>query len=100
MPYTALITKGEVRKSSGAIYSVSVNYTINDGTVDVLTGTVNTKYNSNAPDLSVTKAELQNQIKEAWDKYVAEQGVKTAAAFDTIISQIQTAANGYINLGG
>ena len=98
MAYTAVITKGEVRKGNAAIYTVNVNYTINDGTVDVLTGTVSTKYNSNAPDLAAIKADLQGQIKEDWDKYSAEQDVKTATAFDTMVSDIQTAANTYINL--
>ena len=98
MAYTVAITKGEVRKGNKAIYSVNIDYTINDGTVIVLSGTASTKYNSNAPDLTAIKADFERQMQEAWDKYKAEQIVKTAAAFDTMVSDIQTAANAYVNL--
>jgi hypothetical protein len=70
---------------------------VNDGVDDVFEQTATAKYNDNASDLNNVKNALIDELAEKWDKYAAENDLFTAAAFDTMISSIQTAANTYIN---
>lgn len=97
MAYTAVITKQSVRKISVTTYEASIQMVVNDGQSDVFTETASAKYNSNAPDMSAIKSALQSELIEKWDKWQAEQNVFEAAAFNTMIGQIQTAANNYVN---
>ncbi len=97
MAYTAVVEKQAVRKISNTLFSVSVKLTVNDGTEDVFDCTATARYNSNTPDLDNIKAGLIAELKERWDKYAAENGVYSAAAFDTMVGEIQTMTNGYIN---
>lgn len=92
------MTKGAVSLNvDTGIYSVPVNFIINDGASDILVGTVNTKYNPTEPDLVGIENRLKSDIKSAWDKYVAEIAVRDAAAFDTMITSLESQANAYVN---
>jgi len=97
MAYTATITKGAVSKTEGGLYNISIDMVVNDGENDVFERSFSTKYNPNAPNMNALKAELQGKIVADWDKFIAEAGIKDAAAFDSLISSLQTQANTYIN---
>lgn len=97
MAYTALVTKEEVVQLSGNRYQVNIRMVVNDGAEDVFNKTASAQYNSNSPNLIDVKSRLIEQLQEQWDKYAAEHGVYDAPAFDTMVGQIQTAANSYVN---
>jgi len=91
------ITKQNVTESSGGIFAVSVSFVVNDGTSDIIDTSVSARYDSNAPDLASVQATLQQKIQNIWDKHVSEQNKLNSAALDTIVSNIQTAADAYIS---
>ena len=97
MAYTAVVTKESVSRVSSVVYQVTIKLTVNDGILDVFESSVSEQYNSNSADLEGIKDRLIAQLQERWDKYAAEQGVYVAAAFDTMVGEIQTAANTYVN---
>ena len=97
MAYTATVTKESVSKISDVIYQVAIKVVVNDGAVDVFESTVSEQYNSNTGNLATVKARLLAQLQEEWDKYAAEHLVFSAAEFDTMVGEIQTLANTYIN---
>ena len=96
MAFTPTVTKVGVRKIGNNLYNVSIALTVNDGQADVFETTVSEKYNTGKPDLSGLKARLIAGLQEQWDQFAAEHNLFTAAAFDSMISDIQTAANSYI----
>ncbi len=97
MAYTAVVTKDSVTQVNDTIYNVTIRMVVNDGAEDVFDKTASAQYNSNSADLAGVKDRLIEQLQEQWDKYADEYGIYVAAAFDTMISQIQTAANTYVN---
>jgi hypothetical protein len=97
MAYTATVTKQSVTEICPNIYSVSINVVVNDGSDDVFEASASAGYRSTEPDLDGIKARLIQSFKVKWDKWVVEQQIFNAAAFDTMISGIQTTANSYIN---
>ena len=97
MANTAIVTKQSITQDSSGMYTVTIQMVVNDGASDIFTGTASAKYNDNSPDLGAVKANLQGQIQDQWDKFTDENTLFNAAAFDTMVSQIQTAANTYVN---
>lgn len=99
MALIATVTKGEVKKVDGSKdFSVTINVSIED---DVLSEIVFTKeysqrYNSDSVIGDIRTA-FQDMIQADWDKYIGEKNIYDAAAFDTMISQIQAVANTYVN---
>jgi hypothetical protein len=97
MAYTAIATKESVSKLNDSIYQVTIKLVVNDGASEVFSESVSEQYNNNAPDLTGIKARLLEQLRVKWDKYKAEHLIYVAGAFDTMVSEIQTTANAYIN---
>jgi len=97
MAYQVTMTKGNVTKTGDVIYSITVNCVVNDGVADVFERSITVKYNTNTTNLDAMKAAIMSELKEEWDKYVAEQDVKNAAAFDAALSDMQTQATAYVN---
>lgn len=97
MAYTAVVTKESVSKISDKIYQCSIKVVVNDGASDVFEATASEQYNTNSTNLTDVKNRLIAKIKEQWDKYADEHDIFSAAAFDTMVGEIQTAANVYIN---
>ena len=95
--YTAVVTKDSVSKVSDKVYQCSIRVVINDGTSDVFEAAASEQYNTNAANLTDVKNRLIAKVKEQWDKYSDEHGIFSAAAFDTMVNEIQSAANAYIN---
>ena len=94
---TATITKQSVTKLTDTDYQVTIHIVIKDDLdVILLEKDYSERYYS-ALQVSEVKAKLQAQMITDWDKYVAEQAIFNAAQFDTVVSEIQTAANAYIN---
>lgn len=94
--YTATITKQSVVKQ-GNFYRITLNVTINDEVSDVLDFQVTAKYSPNAPNMDAIKADLRQQMLAKWDEYKANNQVFTHPALDTVVSDLQTQANFYIN---
>jgi hypothetical protein len=97
MAYTVTMTKEGVSKAGNGILSISMGMTVNDGTSDVFQTSMTAKYNPNSGDLNAFKAAIQTELKERWDKWAAEKAILDSAALDTVLGQIQTAANTYVN---
>ena len=99
MAYTSTITKQSVSKVKGVDdYIVRINVSIEDETpVVVFEKEYDMRYNSNTT-IGDIQSGFQSQIQADWDGYVAEKTILDAVAFDTMVSQLQSAANTYINL--
>ena len=94
---TATITKQSVTKLTDTDYQVTIHIVIKDDLdVILLEKDYSERYYS-ALQVSEVKTKLQTQLVADWDKYKAEQIIFNAAQFDTVVSEIQTAANIYIN---
>lgn len=97
MALTAVITKASVNKLTPQDYRIEINATITDETATVLLEKSYSERWFSQIDINTIKTKLQSKIKEDWDKYVAEKEKYDAAAFDTMVGEIQTASNNYIN---
>jgi len=97
MANTVVITKQSVTKLTDTDYQITIHAVFKDeADVIVLEKDYSERYYS-ALDVDTIKTKLQNQMIVDWDLYVAEQNIFNAAQFDTMVSEIQTAANTYIN---
>ena len=96
MAYTATVTKQSVEKLTEHDYRIVIHIEIDDGSNVVFEGNYSERYYSSL-EVDAVKVKLQQQIVADWDKYVAEQDIFNAQAFDTMVSEIETAANNYIN---
>ena len=97
MAYTPTVTKSTVTKLSDVLYNITVSISISDGVSTVFERTASAKYNTNAGDMESLKAALIADVKNDWDKWKAEDNVFNAAAFDTLVSDMTTTINTYIN---
>lgn len=97
MAYTATVTKSDVKKVSESIYNITLDIVVNNGASDIFEESASAEYNMNEPDLDGFKARLIATFKEKWDKFAVELGIYTSGALNTIVSEIQTSANNYIN---
>ncbi len=94
----AIITKQSIEKLTEDDYQVTIHVIIeNDAAQTVIEKDYSERYYSSL-SIDIIKQKLQDKIKTDWDKYTAEQIIFDAAAFDTMVSEIQTTANTYINL--
>lgn len=98
MALTATITKGEVDKVPGHNdFNASINVVvINESAEVLLEKNYSERYNSDTP-LETIKQDLQNKFVADWNKRKSELEIKDAAAFDTLVSELQVAANTFIN---
>jgi len=97
MAYTATVTKQSVTKVNDNIFNCTIKIVVNDGVNDIFESTASQQYNTNTTDMDAVKASLQQKLVADWDKYASEQNIFNKAAFDTLVGEIQTAANTYIN---
>ena len=100
MAYTSLITKNFPVKEGGAddfTASIHVLITDNDnGDAIVLDKDYSVTYNTNT-DLADVKAIFQARFVADWQKFLSEKAIYDAVKFDTLVSELQTTANSYIN---
>ena len=94
---TAIITKQSVTKVTDTDYQVTIHVVVTDDAENILLEKDYSERYYSALQVDDIKVKLQNQLVDDWDKYVAEQNIFTAAQFDTVVSEIQAAANTYIN---
>lgn len=96
MANTAVITKQSVTKigKHGSNYNIVLNVIINDGTSNILNFNITTKYDG---DMDKVKTDLQNQIKDEWDKYIANKTVLDSTVLSNAVTTLQSQANTYIN---
>jgi len=93
---TATITKQSVEKLNANDYRVTIHVLIEDGAETLLEKDYSERYYDQL-SVGTIRTKLQDKIAADWDEYEAEQAIFDAAAFDTMVSQIQTVANNYIN---
>ena len=97
MAFTAEVTKNTVTQLTEDDFTVSIHVEFkNEFEEVVLEGDYSTRYYTAKP-VSGIETYFQGVIAADWDKYVAEQSIFNAATFDALISDLQTAANSYIN---
>lgn len=95
---TATITKQSIIKINESDYTVTIHAVfMNDDAEIVIEKDYSERYYS-ALDINTVKTKLQAQMITDWDNYEAEQVLFDAAVFDTMVDEIQIAANTYINL--
>ena len=98
MAYIINISKQNALKINMLDYQVIIHVVVTDGVTSeiLLEEDYSERYNSSTP-VSTIQAKLQDQIKVDWDKLKAEKVIFDAAAFNTVVAEIQTAATTYIN---
>ena len=97
MAYVATITKQSVSKASGSNdFTVTIHVLIVDGAETVLEKDYSQIYNT-SKTLDDIKAVFQAMLLSDWDRYVSEKVIYDAAQLNTLVSQLTTAANSYIN---
>ena len=98
MAYTATVTKQNVTKLNESDYQVTIHVMItNDITSEVILEKDYSERYYSALDVVTIRSRLQQQILDDWNKYIAEQNIYNRAVFDSMVSDIQTVANTYIN---
>ena len=97
MAYTAAVTKQSVSKASGSDdFIVTIHVVIDDGADVVLEKDYSQTYNSNT-NVADIKDKLQDDLVVDWEVFLSEKVIYDAAQFTTLVNQINTAANAYIN---
>ena len=97
MAYVATITKQSVSKATGSNdFTVTIHVLIVDGAETVLEKDYSQIYNTSKM-LDDIKAVFQAMLLADWDRYVSEKVIYDAVQFNTLVSQLQTSANAYIN---
>jgi hypothetical protein len=97
MALTATVTKASVSKLTESDYQIKMHVVIIDESANVLLEKDYSERWYSALAVNTIKIKLQNQLKVDWDRHVSEQEKYDAAQFDTMITEIQTAVNTYIN---
>ena len=97
MAYVATITKQSVSKATGSNdFTVTIHVLIAEGAETVLEKDYSQTYNT-SKTLDDIKAGFQTMLLADWDRYVSEKVIYDAVQFNTLVSQLQTSANAYIN---
>ena len=107
MTLLATVTKQSVHQLTADDYTITIHVVVID---DLITDDPDTDENEqvifekdyseryySALDVDTVKMKLQQQIIVDWNRTVAESAIYDAVAFDTMVSEIQTTANNYIN---
>jgi len=94
---TAIITKQSVTKLNDMDYQVTIHILIRDTLENIVFEKDYSERYYSALQVDAIKVKLQNQFVADWNQYKAEQNILNAATFDTIVSQLEAAANIYIN---
>lgn len=97
MALTAVVTKGSVSRLNSHDYRITIHVVVTDETSLVLLEKDYSERYYDQTTIGNIKAKLQAELVSDWDEIVAEDDVYSNAAFDTMCSEIQTAANTYIN---
>lgn len=97
MAYAVTITKQSVSIAPNGIYTVTLGMSVSDGAQVVFETSLSERYNPASGNLETFKVAIQAELKRRWDQWAAERAVYTAAALNTLVSQVQTAANAYVN---
>lgn len=97
MALEATVSKASVSKLNDDDYQVTIHVLVVDELEVVLLDKDYSERYYSATTVESIKLKLQNKILDDWNKLVSEKTIFDAAAFDTIVLEIQTAANNYIN---
>jgi hypothetical protein len=89
MALSIQITKKSISRQQDKLYNISVNFSLRDGTVEVLNQDFSIRYRT-GDNIATKKIELQRQIQEVIDNYKAEQVLFNNAAFQTMCTNIQS----------
>lgn len=96
MAYDVSITKARVQQENERDYIITVNVTVSESGEERFNRDFSVRYYDQTT-VDEIKAKLQNEIRTAWDSYMAEQHIFDAAAFDAAVSEMQAAMSTYVN---
>lgn len=97
MALIATVTKQSVSKLNEDDYQITIHMVIVDELEAVLLEKDYSERYYSATSVGAVKTKLQDQIVSDWDELISEADIFDAAAFDTMVLEIQTAANNYVN---
>lgn len=98
MALEATVTKQSVSKLNEDDYKITIHVVIIDELEAVILEKDYSERYYSATSVGTVKSKLQDQIVNDWDELVSEESIYDAAAFGTMVSEIETAANNYINI--
>ena len=96
MAYTATITREGV-EAHGGDFDISVRMVVSDGVDDVFDEVITVRYKQGDP-IDEAESDIMFQLKQLWDEYADAKQMFDTPAFINVVSDIQDAANVYINL--
>jgi len=97
MALLATVSKASVSKLNDDDYQVTIHVLIVDELEEIILEKDYSERYYSATTVDSIKLKLQDQILEDWNKLVSEKSIFDAVAFDTMITEIQDAANNYVN---
>jgi len=96
MAYVVTITKETVSQLEDGEFSVSVKVVVTEDAETVLDKVYSKRYNTSVT-IDEVETVLVNKIKNDWDEYLAEKGLYDNANFTTLVSNLETMADTYMN---
>jgi len=97
MALQATVSKASVSKLNEDDYQVTIHLVVTDELAEIILEKDYSERYYSSLSVDAVKSKLQNQILDDWNKLVSEKTIFDAVAFDTMVSEIQDAANTYIN---
>ncbi len=93
---TMTVTKISSKRLNNRDFLLTINVVVLDDAVEVMNKDYTERYD-NTDNIDTMRIKFGGKISADWDKYVAEVAILNAAAFDTMVTQIETTGNNYIN---
>jgi hypothetical protein len=87
MALSGTVTKKSVTKSLDKLYHITVNFSLKDGTTEVLNRDYSIEYRT-GDTVSSKQTELLRQIQSDVDNYKAEQAIFAASQFTTVVTNL------------
>jgi len=92
------VSKASASRLNDDDYQVTIHVVIVDETEAIILEKDYSERYYSATSVDSVKLKLQNRLLNDWNTLVSEKSIFDAAAFDTMVSEIQDAANNHINL--
>lgn len=97
MTLIATINKQSVKQLTSNDYLITIHVLITNELEEVILEKDYSERYYSALNIDAVKVKLQDQIVIDWNRLVAESNIYNVAAFSTMVTEIQTVANNYIN---
>ena len=97
MALVATVSKESVTQLTEDDFNITIHVKIVDEVNNVLLDKNYSERYYSELEVDTVKAKLQQQIIVDWNRIVTESAIYNATAFSNMVSEIQAAANSYIN---